>query len=185
MLSPEAALIYAMVAAVGSARTIVQDEIGIIGDLVDHLPFFHGIGRREVSELAVRGAEQIARPGGIERAYGQIRNALSGRLREAAYALSCDVIALRRPEKGQQALERIRTQLEIDPLTARTIERAARARCQAEGAYKGASGIARPFWPAVDGLAAVRAQNAGGAMTAGDEASDLRRLMVGQPELIA
>ena len=131
MLSPEAALIYAMVVAAGPDREIAPENIGIVGDLVDHLPIFRGIDRERVRELAVRCSEQIVRPGGVEQVYSQIRSALSARLREAAYALSCDVIALCRPRPDRQALEPVRTQLEIDPATAQTIERAAMVRFQA------------------------------------------------------
>jgi hypothetical protein len=119
-----------VVVAVGSDRAIAQDEIGIIGDLVEHLPIFCGVDRQQVRELAKRCSEQLARPGGSEQVYGQIRDALSGRLREAAYALSCDVIAVCRPQQDKPALERIRTQLEVDPAIAQAIERAARERCR-------------------------------------------------------
>jgi hypothetical protein len=128
MLSPQAALIFAMVVALGTERAIAQEDIDVVGDLVDHLPIFCGLDRRQTGELAARCSAQIARPGGMDQAYGQIRDALSGRLREAAYALSCDVIALRRPQQGQKALERIRAQLELDAATARTVEGAARER---------------------------------------------------------
>ena len=128
MLSPEGALIYAMVVAAGSHREITQHEIGIICDLVHHLPIFGGMNRPQVIELVSACSGQLARPGGIEQVYGQIRGALAGRLREAAYALSCDVIARCRPQRDGQALERVRAQLEVDPPAARTIERAARVR---------------------------------------------------------
>jgi uncharacterized membrane protein YebE (DUF533 family) len=132
MLSHQAALIYAMVVAAGSDREIAQDEIVIIGDLVDHLPIFDGMDRKQAIELVAACSEQLASPGGIDLVYAQIRAALSGRLREAAYALSCDVIALdRRLQPDRRALARIGEQLEVDPATARAIERAARARFQA------------------------------------------------------
>lgn len=128
MLSEEAALIHAMVAAVWSGRAIAQDEFGAIGDLIDHLPIFAGIDRQQVRKLTRRCSEQLAGSGGVDLVYGQIRAALPGRLREAAYALSCDVVALCRTEPGEQGLERIRAQLDVDPAMARTIERVARLR---------------------------------------------------------
>lgn len=133
MLSPQAALIYTMVVAAESDREIADEEINIIGDLVHHLPIFRGLNRRKVSELAAACSEQLARPGGADLVFGQIREALPGSLREAAYALSCDVIAVdcRLTRDEMEALDRIRTQLEVDPVTARTIERAARVRFQA------------------------------------------------------
>lgn len=133
MLSPQAALIYAMVVAAGPARGIADGPAGIVGDLVDHLPIFHGLDRGQVAALASECSKEMAGPGGLDRIYGHIRAALSDRLREAAYALSCDVIAAgcRRQRDGVRAFEQIRTQLEVDPATARTIERAAKMRCQA------------------------------------------------------
>jgi uncharacterized membrane protein YebE (DUF533 family) len=133
MLSPQAALIYAMVVAAESDREIAQEEIDIIGDLVNHLPIFRGIDRRQVTEFATECSEQLARPSGIDQVYARIRTALSGPLREAAYALSCDVIAVdcRLQRDEMQALDRIRAQLDVDPATARTIERAAMVRFQA------------------------------------------------------
>jgi uncharacterized membrane protein YebE (DUF533 family) len=133
MLTPQAALIYAMVVAAESDREIADEEINIIGDLVNHLPIFRGIERRRVAELASACSEQLAGPGGVDQVYAQIRAALSGPLREAAYALSCDVIAVdcRLQRDEMHALERIREQLEVEPATARTIERAARVRFQA------------------------------------------------------
>jgi hypothetical protein len=132
MLSREAALIYAMVVAAGADREAAPD-LDIIGDLVHHLPIFHSVDRQRVTELATACSKQLSEPGGIEQVYAQIRAPLAGRLREAAYALSCDVIALddRLRRDAMQALERIRVLLEIDPATARTIERVARVRFQA------------------------------------------------------
>jgi hypothetical protein len=132
MLSREAALIYAMVVAARADREVAPD-LDIIGDLVHHLPIFHSVDRQRVSELATACSQQLAQPCGVDRVYAQIRAALAGRLREAAYALSCDVIALddRLRHDAMQVLERIRVLLEIDPAAARTIERAAGVRFQA------------------------------------------------------
>ncbi|MDH3772358.1 MAG: hypothetical protein OET79_15405, partial [Nitrospirota bacterium] len=40
MISPQAALVYTMVVAAESDREVVDAEIHIIGDLVNHLPIF-------------------------------------------------------------------------------------------------------------------------------------------------
>jgi uncharacterized membrane protein YebE (DUF533 family) len=133
MLSRQAALIYAMVAAARADREITAAEIAIIGDLVDHLPIFSGIDRQKAVAIATDCLEQLGRPGGIDQVSGQIRAALSTRLRQAAYALSCDVIAAGCRRQGDQteALERVRAQLEVDAASARVIERLARLRSQA------------------------------------------------------
>jgi hypothetical protein len=51
-----------MLVAAGSDREIAKGEIGIIGDLVDHLPIFCGIDRTRVIELATACSEQLAGP---------------------------------------------------------------------------------------------------------------------------
>ena len=63
MPSPQVALLYAMGVAAGSGRELAPEDIGIIGDLVEHLPIFCGIDRRQVAELATRCSEQLAGPG--------------------------------------------------------------------------------------------------------------------------
>ena len=127
MLSPEVALIHAMVLAAAAGRGLEREDLEAIAGLAGHLPMFEGMDAREVRALATGCAEQL-RSGGSAELYRQIRRALPGRLREAAYALACDVLVLcRRPEVAQ-ALEEVRTGLEVDPATARAIDRAARER---------------------------------------------------------
>jgi uncharacterized membrane protein YebE (DUF533 family) len=133
MLGRQAALIYAMVAAARADREITTAEIAIIGDLVNHLPIFDGIDRRRVSEIAAACSTRLARAEDVDQVYAQIREALSPSLREAAYALSCDVIAAggRVQHEQMEARERVLAELEVDPANARVIERLARLRCQA------------------------------------------------------
>jgi len=133
MLSPQAALVYAMVVAAEADQEIAEPEIDLIGDLVNHLPIFRGLDRKMVTEMATRCSQELARPGGAEAVFGAIRAALSTPLRDLAYALACDVIAVdsRLQRDEMHSLEQIRTLLEVDPATARTIERAARVRFQA------------------------------------------------------
>jgi uncharacterized tellurite resistance protein B-like protein len=133
MLSPQAALVYAMVVAAEADHEIAEPEIKLIGDLVNHLPIFRGLDRQRVTELATRCSEQLAGPGGDEAVLGAIRAALSAPLRALAYALVCDVIAVdsRLQRDEMQVLERLRMLLEVDPASARTVEHAARIRFQA------------------------------------------------------
>ena len=133
MISPQAALVYTMVVAAESDREVVDAEIHIIGDLVNHLPIFKTMDRAEVTGMATACSTLLARENGLDQVFSQIREALPAPLRETAYALACDVIAVdsRLQKDEMQALERIRQQLEVDPTTARTIERAAQVRFQA------------------------------------------------------
>ena len=133
MLRHHAALIYTMVTVAEADSDISDDEITIIGDLVDHLPVFDEIGREQVAEMAVACSEMIGQPGGLDQVFAMIREALSPTLREAAYALACDVIAadrrLNRREIGM--LDQVREGLGVPPAVAEMLEGAARIRFQA------------------------------------------------------
>lgn len=133
MISQQEALIYAMVVAAESDREIADAEINIIGDVVNHLPIFKGVDRIAMTDMAARCSDMLAQADGKVRVFGLIREALAMPLRETAYALACDVIAvdsrLDRAEIG--ILEKIRTQLEVDQAMARAIEQVAEVRFQA------------------------------------------------------
>jgi uncharacterized membrane protein YebE (DUF533 family) len=133
MLSAQEALVYTMVTAAEADHEIDDAEIRIIGNLVSHLPIFRGMDRAAATRIATACSKLLAEAGGRDRAFVQIREALSPQLRETAYAIACDVIAadsrLRRHEL--QILERIRAQLEVEPAMARAIEQVAKVRFQA------------------------------------------------------
>jgi uncharacterized membrane protein YebE (DUF533 family) len=133
MIRPQEALVYTMVAAAEADREIDDAEIDLIGDVANHLPIFKGVDRAAMAEMATRCSDMLAQPGGAERVFELIRQALPRSLRETAYALACDVIAvdsrLNRAEMG--ILEQIRVQLEVDPAMARAIERVAEVRFKA------------------------------------------------------
>lgn len=133
MITPQAALVYTMVIAAEADGDIVGSEIGRIGDLVDHLPIFRGVGRPELAQLASHCSETLAEADAVEDVFAEIREALSPALRETAYALACDVIAADRHLNlhEMKTLEQIRVQLVIDPSTAGMIERATQVRFQA------------------------------------------------------
>lgn len=133
MLSPQAALIYTMVIVAEADHDVADQELEIIGDLVSHLPVFDHVDRQQVAQLATECSEMIGEPAGLERALQMIKQALSPTLREAAYALACDVIAVdRRLNRREiQALEQVRSHLGVEPAVADLLEGAARIRFQA------------------------------------------------------
>ena len=133
MTSAQEALIYTMVAAAESDREIADAEINIIGDLVNHLPIFSGVDRAAMTEMATRCSEMLGQAGGSDRVFGLIRQALSMPLRETAYALACDVVAVdsRLNRAEMRVLEEIRAQLDVDPVMARAIEQVAQVRFKA------------------------------------------------------
>ena len=133
MISPQEALIYTMVAAAESDREVADAEIEMIGDLVNYLPIFSGVDRAAMTAMATRCSEMLARPGGSDQVFGLIRQALPMRLRETAYALACDVIAVdsRLNRAEMRVLKEIRARLEVDRAMARAIEQAAEVRFKA------------------------------------------------------
>jgi uncharacterized membrane protein YebE (DUF533 family) len=133
MLTPQEALVYAMVIAAEADHQVVQAEIDIIGDLVHHLPAFAGLDRVAMTEMASRCSERIASEGSVDPLFEEIRHALSPGLRDTAYALICDVIAVdRRLNRDEmRLLDQIRAQLGVDPTLARTVERVTELRFQA------------------------------------------------------
>ncbi len=133
MLSPQEALVYTMVAAAEADHEIADPEIDLIGDLGNHLPIFRTVDRARLTEIATACSEALAQPGGREQVFRQIRAALPRQLRDTAYALACDVIAIdsRLQRNEMETLERIRAELEVDPAMARSIERVAEIRFQA------------------------------------------------------
>lgn len=133
MLTPREALVYAMVIAAEADQDVAEAEIDIIGDLVHHLPAFTGLDRAAMTQMAGRCSERIENEGGVERLFADIREALSPGLRETAYALMCDVIAVdgRLNRNEIRLLEQFRARLGVDPTLARTVERVAELRFQA------------------------------------------------------
>jgi uncharacterized membrane protein YebE (DUF533 family) len=133
MLSPQEALVYTMVVAAEADHEIAEAEINVIGDLCNHLPVFQAVGRAKMTAMAMACSELLTRAGGRAKVFAMIRKALPSQLRDTAYALACDVIAvdsrLRRDEL--QALEEVRAELDVDPVMARAIEQVAKVRFQA------------------------------------------------------
>jgi uncharacterized membrane protein YebE (DUF533 family) len=133
MLSPQEALVYTMVAAAEADHEIEDAEINLIGDLANHLPIFGGIDRAGLTAIATACSQALAQPGGREQVFSQIRAALPLQLRDTAYALACDVIAIdRRLQRGEMhMLEWLRGALEVDAAMARAIEQVAEVRFKA------------------------------------------------------
>ncbi len=132
MLDPHGALIYTMVIVTGAESRLPPDELNMIGDIVGHWPVFHGFDREKLGGHLNACAELLARDDGLDATLAAIKKALPARLRETAYAIACDLVAVdgAATQEELQILELIRHQLDIDRLIAVAIERGARARAQ-------------------------------------------------------
>jgi hypothetical protein len=132
MLDPHGALIYTMVIVTGAESNLPPDEVTIIGDIVGHLPVFHGFDRHKLAGHLNDCALLLAREDGLVAMLEAIKAALPARLRETAYAIACDLVAVdgEATQEELQLLELMRERFEIDRLIAAAIERGARARFQ-------------------------------------------------------
>ncbi|HTZ35539.1 MAG TPA: tellurite resistance TerB family protein [Stellaceae bacterium] len=132
MLDPHGALVYTMVIVTGAERRLPAAELAIIGDIVGHLPVFQNFDRKKLAQHLNDCADLLAGENGLDRTLDAIRGALPARLRETAYAIACDLVAVdgAATQEELQILELIRDRLEVDRLIAAAIERGARARFQ-------------------------------------------------------
>jgi len=132
MLDPHGALIYTMVLVTGAEARLPAAERNIIGDIINHLPVFHGFDHGKLATHLNGCAELLSREDGLDDAIDAIKAALPQRLRETAYAIACDLIASdgSATQEELQLLELMRERFEIDRLIAAALERGARARFQ-------------------------------------------------------
>lgn len=130
MIDPHAALIYTMMLVSAADTKMTDNELQIIGDIVNHLPVFRDYERQRFTKDLKECAQLLAKDDGFEQALKGIKNALPQKLRETAYALACDVAAAdgEASQEELRVLELLRHRLGIDRLIAAGIERGARAR---------------------------------------------------------
>ena len=130
MIDHQAALIYAMVMASAADSDMTDAELARIGEIVSHLPIFASFDTERLPEIANDCAVILSDDDGLDKAFDAMRGALPERLRETAYALSCDVVAAdgSAAQEELRLLEIMRHSLDIDRLNAAAIERGAAAR---------------------------------------------------------
>ena len=129
-LDPHEALVCTMVLVAASDGAITDREIGVMAGLVQTLPVFQDFSSERLQVATDAAVGLLEEEEGLAHAGKLIREALTPRLRETAYAIACDVVAAE-PAASQPLLrmmELVKSELEIDPLVAAAIERSTRAR---------------------------------------------------------
>jgi uncharacterized membrane protein YebE (DUF533 family) len=129
-LSPQEALVYAMVTVAAADRTITEHELARINAMVKELPAFRGIEDAWLSREAQDCGKILSRPDGVHKVVRLIAEALLGELRETAYALAAEVAAsdLAIKDDERDFLTLLATGLQIDGLLRAALERTAQAR---------------------------------------------------------
>lgn len=133
MVSPYAALIYAMVLTSAADGEMSDAEMRAIGQIVKNLPVFRDYDVNLLVKTSEACAELLDSPDGLERVLQFIVGLVPVKLHDTAYALACDV-AVAGGDLSQETLrvlEMLRHRLEVDRLTAAAIERGAVARYRA------------------------------------------------------
>jgi len=103
MLTPHAALIYAMVVVSASDREMSDQELAMIGGLVTHLPCFRGYDPDRLVEDARACGTMVRQEDGFRRTLDAIADALPHHLRETCYLLACDVAGAKPPGSDGEA----------------------------------------------------------------------------------
>lgn len=128
--SVHAALIETMVLMAVADRTMSDNELRAMQDIVGFLPAFANFDHAAIETIATSCTELLEQENGIDIALERIKADLPPAFRETAYALACDVIAAdgTASQEELRLLELLAVELEIDRLAAAGIERGARAR---------------------------------------------------------
>ncbi|KUO54027.1 MAG: Tellurite resistance protein TerB [Alphaproteobacteria bacterium BRH_c36] len=131
-LSPQEALIYAMITMAATDNKMSDAELRRIGTMVKELPAFDGfdettlVGHAQACGLLMSGQH------GLDSVLDAVADSLPGHMRETAYVLCCEVAAsdevVRREE--QRFLQLLAQRLGLDQLTCSALARAASARHQ-------------------------------------------------------
>ena len=129
-VSAHEALIYAMVTLSASDRTMTDNELMKIGDIVKTLPVFLGFDEKRLITTAEACGRLLQEDDGLDRILSTIAASLPPRLYDTAYALAVEVAAadLHVEQEELRFLQMLRDTLNLDKLTVAAIEAGARAR---------------------------------------------------------
>lgn len=124
------ALIYTMVLVSASDADMTDAELHTISESVRYLPAFKGFDIERLPAIASECTALLADADGLDTAMIIIREALTPKLYETAYALACEIVAVdgKATQEELRMLELIRTELNLDRLIVAAIERGVRAR---------------------------------------------------------
>ena len=128
--SAQDALVAVMVGVSASDEHFPTDELLSISRMVDTLPVFEGYDRDRVRTVSQTVFDLFTEEDGLDALFGLVRDALPPTLYETAYALACDVAAAdgHAFQAELQFLLELRHELDVDRLTAASIEKGSSAR---------------------------------------------------------
>lgn len=129
-LTPQEALIYVMVTMSAVDRSMTDEELARIGNIVSQLPIFEGFRHNELVTTAEACGKALSGKDGFKRTLDEIAKALPERLHETAYALAVEIAAADQEVQDEELrfLDMLRDKLNLSKLVVAALERGARAR---------------------------------------------------------
>ena len=129
-LDHHAALIYVMVIMSAVDRSMSDDELGRIGNIVSQLPIFRDFDDNLLVPTAEDCGKAISAKDGLAKTLDLVASSLPEALHETAYALAVEVAAADLKVKAEELrfLDMLRDRLSLSKLVVAAIERGARAR---------------------------------------------------------
>lgn len=129
-ITPQNALIYAMVIAAVADGKLKDSEIAAIEVAVKHLPIFRGYGVDAMQTAIGDCVALLDQEDGVDAVLGLVSEALPSDWIETGYALACDIVAVDGHGRQEELrwLEMLRHELGVERLHAAAIERGAGVR---------------------------------------------------------
>lgn len=129
-LSPQQAIIYAMITTSASDNAMTDAELGRIGWIVKELPVFDNFDENDLITESRECARVVSGDDGLNTVLNMIAAALPEDLRETAFALAADVAASdqRSNPAERRFLQLLAGRLKLDPLVVAALARSAAVR---------------------------------------------------------
>lgn len=129
-LTPQQALIYAMITTSASDNAMTDTELRRIGWVVKELPAFQDFDETKLIAEAQACAAVVSGPDGLNAVLDLIAESLPADLRETAYVLAAEVAVadLRSSPEERRFLQLLAQRLRLDALVVAALSRAATAR---------------------------------------------------------
>jgi uncharacterized membrane protein YebE (DUF533 family) len=129
-LTPQEALIYAMVTVAAADRLMAEKELARMNTMIRELPAFRDVDDAWLIREAQDCGKLLGKPDGVAKVVRLIVAALPGELHETAYALAAEIAAsdLAIKDDERNFLAMLGDALRIDHLVRAALERSATAR---------------------------------------------------------
>ncbi|MGI9353288.1 MAG: tellurite resistance TerB family protein [Rhizobiaceae bacterium] len=130
LYSPHQTMIHLMVTMSAADRTMTDNELSKIGDIVKSLPFFEGYDTENLIVDSRECSQILQGTNGLGQVITNVLDALPEDMHETIYALAVEVAAadLAVGQEELRLLQILRDSLTVDKLVCAAIERGARAR---------------------------------------------------------